>query len=109
MNSNGDSEETQAIPPIPPDPSHSSKPSVPLPSKSKNEEETQVISPVTQTHIMPPARPSGDDEATRVGMPSAGYGANDEETQVISPSSSSKEEENPAETTMYLGAVGDGG
>ena len=82
---------------------------------------------------MPPARPSGDEEATRVGMPPAGYGANNEETQVISPvtqthimppagyganneetqtiasSSFPKEEENPAETTMYLGAVGDAG
>lgn len=109
MKSNGDSEETQAIPPIPPSPSQPGKPSIPLPPKSKNEEETQVISPVTQTHIMPPARPSGDEEATKVGMLPAGYGVNNEETQVIASSSFPREEENPAETTMYLGDVGDAG
>ncbi|MBQ1299279.1 MAG: hypothetical protein IIY27_02330 [Aeriscardovia sp.] len=106
MNSNGDDKETQAIPPVPPKPSQTNKPS--LPPNPKNSEETQVISPVEETRMMPPARPSGDDATTKVGINPANRGSNSEETQVISASSPSKEEENPAETTMYLGAVGGG-
>ena len=103
MNSSGDNEETQAIPPIPPNPSQPEAPKVPLPPKNTTEE-TQVISPVTETRVMPPARPSGDEAKTKVGMKPANSGANTEETQVISPSPS-RESENPAETTMYLGRI----
>lgn len=97
-----DNEETQIIPPTPSQPDKSK---VPLPSKS--EEETQVISPVADTRLMPPAHPSSDDAPTKVGIKFVRPEANSEETQVISPLPN--ESDNPAETTMYLGRVGDDG
>lgn len=95
MKSSDDNEETQVIPPIPPDS-----------SKSDKAEETQVIPPVEDTRLMPPSRASGDEAPTRVGMIPTKHGADAEETQVISPPSS-RDAENPAETTMYLGPVRD--
>ncbi|MBR6439789.1 MAG: hypothetical protein IKS61_00485 [Aeriscardovia sp.] len=101
MKSSGDDEETQVIPPTPPDPNQPGKGKVPLPSRS--EEETQVISPVQETQVMPPARPSDNDAPTRLSMRPVGRAQDLEETRVISPSPAGSE--SPAETTMYLSPV----
>ena len=98
-----DLEETRVISP---ESGQGGKGKIPLPPR--NEEETQVISPVEETRTMPSGQIPDDGAPTRLSMKPVGRGQDLEETRVISPESAA-DQETPAETTMYLSPVGEEG